>query len=775
MNLIDNLDWKTLKEHLQKRASSETAKSLLQKLEPQPNVENAELLLKDILDARESLREKTRPNMESLDLYPVWIKRFKKQAILTPLEIKDIRLFFIESIYLKNFLKSGTNNPWALKIIDNIFEAQDALSAIDQVLTPSGDIKNTASESLYKLFSHKRQLEEQIRKELDRQVKRHKMEPLLQDKYVTNREGRWVLPIKSGMQHDFHGIIHDTSHSKQTVFMEPQSVVRLNNTLKQTELEISNEIHRLLTLLSQYLSKQCDKIEKTYEALLEADMRFAQAQFSIDINAQSFSFSKNSLVLKSVKHPLLILNSEKESDVVPNDFEFSEDKRILLLSGPNAGGKTIFLKSVGLAAQMARCGLPILADPDSKIPFFITIHAIIGDAQDMNSSTFAGHLSALNTAIKLKGKNHLILIDEICSSTDPEEGVALSRSFIEEFAKNNTYTFVTSHLGPLKEGWKESCILTASMDFDMDNSMPTYQLLMNITGQSLAFKTAERVGIKESILKRAIDLLSPISKKRHEILSELNEQYESLRKAHTLLQEDKEALQQLKKEYQKKLIYFENEKEDQLKKLQIKAEKAIEKLYREIREEKFKKNKIIDYKRKIPKILNRRQDRSMIDLEEFCRLFPPGKSGYSKSLKQYVILQSTPNSQGEVSIQSGSMRLKLHWTDIMNIKNDTKSTKEKTTPYVSIPSPKSDQTTKLHVPDTIDLRGCTALEGVDLLEKKLDVAMKNGKTRIKIIHGHGTGTLKKVVRQFLARSHYVKRWSAGDLYTGKDGVTWVDM
>lgn len=763
MNLIENLDWSILKEHLQNRASSESAKSLLQKLEPQPNVESAELLLNEILDAKETLKEKTRPLMESLDLYPVWINRLKKQAILTPLEIKDIRLFLIESINLKDFLENG--NSWALKITNNIFEAQEALSAIDQILTPSGDIKNTASEKLYKLFNNKRQLQEQIRKELDKQVKRHKMEPLLQDKYVTNREGRWVLPIKSGMQHDFDGIIHDTSHSKQTVFMEPQSVIQLNNTLKYTESEISNEIHRLITQLSYYLSSLSHKIEKTYESMLEADIRFAQAIFSIDTNSQSFSFSENSLILKSVKHPLLVLNSE--SNVVPNDFKFPEDKRILLLSGPNAGGKTIFLKSVGLAAQMARCGLPILADADSKIPFFTTIHAIIGDAQDMKSSTFAGHLSALNKAIKLKGKNHLILIDEICSSTDPEEGVALSRSFIEEFSRNKTYTFVTSHLSPLKEGWKNLPILTASMDFDMAQSMPTYQLLMNVSGQSLAFKTAERVGVKNSILKRAMDLLSPTSKKRHEILSELNEQHENLRRAHHLLQEDKKNLEQLKKEYQKKLNDFENEKEEELKKLQTKAEENLEKLYKEIKEKRFEKNKIADYKRKIPKVLKRKQNTDISDLEEFCRLFPPGKSGYSKSLKQHVILQSTPNAQGEIFIQSGSMRLKLHWTDI------TKSNTQNNTLTQPIDQRTTYTEEDSYIQDSIDLRGYTAMESIELLEKKLDEAIQSDKGRVKIIHGHGT--LKKTVRQFLSRIHYVKKWSAGDSYKGEDGITWVDM
>jgi DNA mismatch repair protein MutS2 len=363
---LKNLDWQEVVSRLSQFATSESARHNLSLIAPLTSPAEAKEKFSQISETATVVRQGLRPHMQSLDLFNPWYQRLTRNAILKQLEIKDVRHFCLEALALSEALEDY-NLDYLKNIKSRILPADEPLSAIDQVMTAGGDIRMDASEKLHQLNIEKTGLARQVQNTLDRLVKDFQIEHLLQERFVTTREGRWVLPIKSGMQHGFDGIVHAASQSKQTVFMEPQEVVPINNRLREIEIEIEEEIEKILTELSTYLSSLRFQFDETKNALYEFDQTLAKSQLMVLLNATPCEFSDEKIFLKGLRHPLLAISGKK---IVTNDIDLNTDSRILLLSGPNAGGKTVLLKAVGLAGQMARCGLPICADENSQIPFF---------------------------------------------------------------------------------------------------------------------------------------------------------------------------------------------------------------------------------------------------------------------------------------------------------------------------------------------------------------------------------------------------------------------
>ncbi|MFM6929535.1 MAG: endonuclease MutS2 [Bdellovibrio sp.] len=767
------LDWIEILEKVKSHATSEAGREAIALMKPLDTPEQAYLSFQEIADATVVLNQGIRPFTQSLDLYSTWIGRLKKKAVLKTLELKDVRSFCMEALALKEALQPIENN-WSQRISRSLFDAEEPLSAIDQVITGSGDIRSDASETLYNLFKEKERLAREIQNTLDRLVKDHQMENVIQDKYVTTRDGRWVLPVRSGMQSRLPGVLHGSSQSKQTVFIEPEKVIPTNNRLRQVEAEIEDEIERLLTELSHYLSGQSMEIESARILMEEADLRFSQAQFTNLVQGHPIEFSTDAMELIEVRHPLLQLAGKK---VVSNTVLLENRKSILLLSGPNAGGKTVLLKSLGLAAQMARCGLPICASETSRLPFFKDILIGIGDSQSVDEelSTFAAHLKILSKAASVKGHGNLILIDEICGSTDPEEGSALARAFIESFSDNEVFAVVTSHLGPLKSGWtEESRVLNGSMEYDPKTGRPTYQFLAGIPGDSLAIQTAKRVGVAQAIVQRAKDVLAPATRARLEGL----EQIEQLKADINILQdhlrkETKKALE-TKKKYEGLLEQFNKDKDEWLQRTLKKAERKVEEAIAQAKvAETFKRHTALqEIKYQLPEIVKAKpviQAGAPTTAEEFGKKFPPGSKVFVANLNQDGIIQSTPNSKGDVMILSGSVRLQLNWQDLRppgKPQNPTSQLIRKGS-NVSVALADEDR--------TLDLRGKTVEEALSELEVALDKAATTREDRLKVIHGHGTEALKKAVRTYLSRSVYVKKWKAGSPESGGDGITWVEI
>lgn len=770
---LKNLDWLEVLGKIEAFATSSEGKSFIAgstPLAPQDALRS----VNDIQSAQRLLLGGVRPHMSCLDLTPVWLVRLKKKSVLKNLEIKDIRLFCLETLALSEVLGTSTED-WPQNILKDLMNAEQPLSAIDQVFTLGGEIRSDASERLYSLYQEREKLARDIQSHLEKLVRDHQMETYLQDKFVTTREGRWVIPVKSGSQHWVPGVIHGSSQTKQTVFVEPEKIIPINNRLRQAEVEIEEEIERILTELSYYLHSLSTDFEKTRSLLLEADIVFAKAQFAQAVDAKSFSWSEGEFDLQMVQHPLLKASGKP---VVANNVQLNKKKSILLLSGPNAGGKTVLLKSIGLAAQMARCGLPLCAEETSKIPYFKNVLVALGDSQSVDEelSTFAAHLRKLQSATLLQGNDNLILIDEICGSTDPEEGSALARSFIESYASHNVFAVITSHLGPLKTGWKEEDrILNGSLEYDLKTGRPTYQFLSGLAGDSLALQMAKRVGVEERILNRAVELLSPSSREKLRHLEEIEQLKSDIGILRDHLKQETQKTKQTQAKYEKLIADFERDKDKQLEKYLKEASKKVEEAISLAKvDETFKKHQALqEIRTQLPEIVKAKPTPSsapsLLTNEDFGKAYPPGSKIFIPSLKQDGIIQSLPNSKGEVFVLASSMRLQLKWQDLKPPQKPGNPTAQilRQSFGSSIPLQNEER--------VIDVRGKTVADALEEIEQALDQATQLQEDRVKIIHGHGTETLKRAVRTALSRSLYVKKWKAGGTEHGGDGVTWVEI
>lgn len=773
---FDALDWKEVLSKLESFATSEVARAKLAKTSPLKSPIEAKQSFREISEALAVLSHGERPFMESLDLYPTWSVPLKRHAVLTVIQLKDVRRFCLEAYALSEVIRP-LSGPWVTTLKTKLVDATAPLSAIDTIITPEGEIKTDASETLHNLYREKSNQTRSLQTTLDKLVNQHEMEGLLQDRYVTTREGRWVLPVRSGMQHHVPGIIHASSQSKQTVFMEPEAVVPLNNRLREIEVQIEAEIERLLQALSEYLTTQFVDFERSFDVMLQSDIRFAQGKLTETLQGQDCEFDQNRIDLIEVRHPVLVLRSDLDK-VIPNTVKLGGERRILLLSGPNAGGKTVLLKSVGLAAQMSRCGLPICASEGSVLPFFKELEVGVGDAQSVGEhlSTFAAHLKVLDKAAKRTGSDNLLLIDEICGATDPEEGSALARSFIENYAHNKVFGVITSHLSPLKVGWESnSGVVNGSLEYNTNSGQPTYQFLMGVPGQSLALQTARRVGVDSKVIDRALDFLSPEMKAQHQHMHEIEQMRDELQGLRRNLQIELKDAREHKSKYQELIGKFRAERDQWMARTVKKAERKIDSLIDLAQVDTiFKKHeKLTQIKQDLPEVVKASTvpsiGRKLETVEDFERIYPPGSRVFIPSINQEGTIQGKANSKGEIPVLSNSMRLFIGWQQLkpaQNMQNPTAQIVRRTSNVV----------VSLHESERIiDVRGQTVEEAISNLEVQLDAAALNNEDRVKIIHGHGTETLKRGVRAHLSRSVYVKKWKAATGESGGDGVTYAEL
>lgn len=772
---LNHLDWEELLQHLEKRATASSTKAAILDLQPKSTREEAENSFAIISECRYLLKTGVRPHMESLDFFDGWHLKLKKMAVLSALEIRDVRHFCTEAMALKEILRNF-QSTWLLQQFADLMKADEPLAAIDNIFTLGGDIRSDASETLFNLFREKETLTKQIQQTLDRLVRDFDMEVYLQDKYVTSREGRWVIPVKGGSQHYVKGIVQSQSQSKQTVFIEPEEVIPMNSRLKQVEWGIEQEIERLLTELSHYLASKGHEFAKSREILKAVDFYLAHGTLAEHLNASAPTFTEDYLQLKDLRHPLLAIHTE---GVVPNSMTLDQGKRILLLTGPNAGGKTVLLKSIGLAAQMARCGMHIAAEASSELPFFQNLVTAIGDAQsvDEHLSTFAAHLKILDRATQMRGKQNLLLVDEICGSTDPEEGSALARSFIETYAQQFIFAVITSHLGPLKTGWgKDSGVLQGSLQYDEKSGRPTYLFIPGVAGNSLALQTAKRVGVSQELIDRAYELLTPEQRAQRQAFDELDKLKQDLLATQKDFNKRAHAMELEKKKYENLMAQVEKEKHLVLERLLQDTKKELQdKITHAKVEDTFKKYQQFEtIKHELPEIIRHKkgettEEEPLKNADQFIQRFPPGSKVYISSLSQDGIIQGQPNAKGEIPVLSNSLRLSVSWKDL-------KPPEKSQNPTAQVLRHRTGFNTGLSPTDlSVDVRGYTVEKAIESIEKELDQAVLRGEDRLKIIHGHGTEALKRSLRAYLSRSPYVKKWKAGTPETGGDGLTWVEI
>jgi DNA mismatch repair protein MutS2 len=681
--------------------------------------------------------------------------------------------------------------PLLLEELDSMGHLQSLLS---DSIDPDGQLKSTASPELFGLRTRKTELQKELIKILGNIKERPQITPYLQDDYHTQREDRFVLPIKSEFRSQVNGIIHGTSGSGQTVFMEPAEVVNLNNRLKSIQTDIEIEEFKILSRLANAVAEVTDELIKNEEILTELDIWIGGAKLSTLFDGTPLKWSeKNVIDLMEARHPLLVLDNV---DVVPNDIMMKKGK-VLIITGPNGGGKTVTIKTTGLIYLMGRMGLHVPCKRNSSLPFFHGILTMIGDEQNIAThlSTFSAQIQNMKRVMENSNENHLVILDELAVGTDPSQGSVLAQSVLEHLSKNKVTTLVTTHFSRLKalavinEGF-----INASVGGKA--AKPDFLLIPGLPGTSEGLAVAQRLGLNSSVINRAKSLLGEGDNKIDQILNELFMMKKELRDNVDQIETEKSELQ---KEVNR-LAAIRVSKEQELDRLRKEGYQAlleetvsIRRLIAHLQVE-AKKDSVTRVRKK--ELTNSAEKITAIVADKMKKYqgptadpetVKPGKKFRSRTLGAVVeIVKIGPD--GQVLATLGNLST---WIDLSDLEMELEPSSQKEKPSKSkskpvdktppIPKPAylnpMEQLDKFVVTpgNSLDIRGKRVDAAINELDRYLDQMILDGNPGCAIIHGYGTGALRSTVREHLKSSPFVKLFRPGERGEGGDGVTVLIM
>lgn len=686
-----------------------------------------------------------------------------EESILSSIDILKIGNLLSISREIKSFLSPYIKETKYIQFpYRKLFSSRDLERIIDDSIDKSGMIKDTASRDLANIRENIRRLEDRIISILEGIINSSKYADVIQDRIITQRKERFVIPVKQGFSSKIRGIIHDRSSSGQTLFIEPENVVNLNNKLTDLRLKEHLEIRKILKFLTEILRKRYSEIVGTFNAVVHFDVLYTKAKFSKDFRTVFPKISEE-INLVDAKHPIFLLYGKSFK---PIDIRIDGKNRGLVITGPNTGGKTVALKTLGLLSMLNQAGIPIPVSEDSRLPVFDGIFADIGDMQsiEQNLSTYSAHIENIRDILEKSGQNSLVLLDELIPGTDPDEGSAIGIGILEKLKEKKAYVLATSHFKQIKVfALSDDYFEVASVGFDRETLSPTYTIHYKSVGQSMAFYIAEKLGIEKDVLDRAKKYLDESSldlEKAIEMLEEYKKAYED---EHRKLLELKSKLEKDKERYSALVKELEEKKK---KKWKEELEKAEEYL-KEIREEGY---------RVIEKI---KKTASGKDLEEFLR---------EKKLSVEQLLKMNEEEPEPEELNIGD-KVKLHGKgatgEIISIREDkahvnfngikiwVKLKELKKVDYIE-----QGKRTKfiihkkrINIKPEIKLIGKTKDEAIRELANYLDRAVMEGYSTVRIVHGYGSGVLRKAVREYLDKSPYNIEYEDAPYHEGGMGVT----
>ncbi len=671
-------------------------------------------------------------------------------------------------------------------------------SEIDQCISQEGEVLDHASSALYDAIKESQGLKFRMRQRLESMMTSSTYRDALQEPYFDQRENRYVLPIKVDMQHQVPGIVHDVSSSGLTVFLEPRELIDLNNRIKVADLEVDREIHRILTELTSMLVEHTQAIQHYLEVLTVFDSIGAKARLSQRILGNPVALSEDGHIrLLRARHPLLILSRH---EVVPNDLVLEKDHHVLVISGPNTGGKTVNLKLLGLYSLMVRAGLHLPCAEGSEMGFFIDTYADIGDTQDLTNdlSSFSAHLTKLIELLNMDELSQspasgpiLVLLDEVISSTDPAEGAALAEALLMHFSERGFKVVVTTHYNSLKTlALSTPGFLNASLEFDVTTLTPTYRLIQGVPGGSSALDIAGRLGMNPSILKHAAELVHQQDRQLDHIFSDLQNMHHRLRveldTAETLRRQTEEAAT----EAQERVDRLRTTEREELKKVKKKFKEELARARTEIRQtvDALKQDKTLVKAKEAKERVHAIEEELHRHTQDDSQTVPldslqAGAIVEISNLGTTGTLLEAPQGKKRVRLRVGESELSVAVELLIGRKpglGDPLSDASATSASSKRKSPKGFNEQNHTSPTlsgllTIDLRGQTVEEALDQLAARLDEAALTVAKSLHVIHGHGTGKLKMATRQYLAKSPYIESYRPGVAGEGGDGVTIVEL
>ena len=716
------------------------------------------------------------------------IKRAYMGGTLSMEELMNIGSFLYVCRRAKDYAKNE-NKAEVYEKLDDLFDMIVTIPALENKITTcilsETEMADTASSALHKIRREIKLYHDKVREQLNSIIASSAYRNMLQDPVITIRNDRYCVPVKNEYRSVFQGMIHDQSNTGSTVFIEPLSVVQLNNKIKELQSDEKKEIEKILAELSALVAEQKEVLEADIEILIHLDFVFAKANLSLSMNGTQPLFNIRGYInIQKARHPLL-----DDKTVVPINIYLGKDFTTLLITGPNTGGKTVALKTLGLFTLMGQSGLHIPAFDHSQLAVFDNVFADIGDEQSIEQSlsTFSAHMSHIVSILQEVTPYSLVLFDELGAGTDPTEGAALAMSIIDCLHKRKIRTAVTTHYSELKvyalstEGVENACC-----EFDIETLRPTYRLLIGIPGKSNAFAISKRLGLSDDIIEGAREFISHDEARFEDVITDLEISKKSVVYEQERAEQYRKEAERLKQEVE----YQKNKTREQKEKIIMRAREEAKQIYQQAKEEADriikemnKEAKNVANKQKLTE--QRSQLKSKLSTMQEAFLKSPKKKHTHKAPENlqsgdrvYVIsfdqngtALSSPDKNKEVMVQMGSMKMKVPLSELML--DDTPQQKNQTAQKNISTKVKAGKSQ--YISAEIDCRGQLVEEALGNIDKYLDDAYLSGLKQVMIIHGKGTGALRSAVQSYLRTNPHVKSYRAGVYGEGEMGVTVVEL
>ncbi len=778
---MSTLGWEHIQQVLSELVYSSATQKRCRSFFPETELSLAQSSLEETCEALQLEESNARIPLTHFEDLEKILTGLPKAGVLEAFEGLEILnlLRLIRTIDL--FFKKAENAPNLSSRAAQLDPIPDLYEALSCCINDEGEIKETATPQLKQASKAVKNAKEELDIAVERLLSQPKIKDCLQDSYVTEREGRFVLPIRAEFKSKIEGVIHDTSGSGVTLFLEPSKIVPLNNQLKIKRIEVERERIRILRQLAKTVLQYSETLTANFSILCSFDLINAKVRLAKKMKARVFKFSNDGEIkLKQARNPELLLNGQF---VVANDIITEKGTFTVVISGPNTGGKTVVLKTIGAMSLMARAGLLLPVDENSEIPFFPKIYADIGDDQNIaeNLSTFSAHLKKMIHILDHSLSGSLILLDELGVATDPAQGAALAEAMLRELNERGISTFVSTHYLALKTlAQTEQGFINACMEFNEGESKPTFKLILGAPGGSAALETAQRLGLDSKVICRAREIYDLNDNRAASLLESLHRQKLKLEKDKDRIQSDLHKAQELRRESEivaarllEKEKEFEKEKAKRLK-------KTVQESKREIRQivDNAKKSKssgsIKRAKNRIHSVDRSMQNASLSDYSDWNVPVEGLKEGDPVVLIEYGTrghLLEDPKSKNKLRVRIGNLDSLV---DAKKIKGHPRERSKKN---------KADQEIKFTVhaeansnPQfSCNLHGMRIEEAKTTLESFIDQALLNNVDRVKINHGHGMGKIKRFVRDYLQSCGIGKRVVPGEREDGGDGVTIVEF
>jgi len=789
------LEYPEIIERLANQAATSLGRRRCQQLTPSSDEEQIRQQLAETSEAR-LLLEASPPSFGGITDVRSLLERARVGSLLEPSELLAIRDLADACRRLVNYFERlQLQAPNLAELALRLGDYSDLSEQITRCIGDDAEIVTDASRLLAKLCARSRRLYQQIQKQMDGLINRYRGRGVLQDPVVVQRAGRWCLPVQIQEQARVSGIVHDRSTSGATVFMEPTEVIHLGNELRETELAIEEEKRRILQELTGQVAACQAGLAQDLQRLAALDFIFAKGRLSIAQEGiePEMSPHKGYVNLHEARHPLLA------GEVVPIDLWLGEDFATLVITGPNTGGKTVSLKTLGLLTLMAQSGLHVPAEPGTKIPIFAAVYADIGDEQSLQQSlsSFSSHMTQIikivqrMLAIRQAGQavNVLVLLDEIGAGTDPSEGAALAMSLLEWFHEAGCRTVATTHYNELKAfAYAREGMENASVEFDVQTLTPTYHLQIGSPGSSNAFEIAQRLGLPADMAGRGRDLLEGESRDFVQALERVQHTQRKLHAEQRQAQQTRQELEGLRDEYERSAAELQRQREQAVResfedarqivaKARERADEIINQLQQQDRhtaESEELRQELKEIEAEVEEAQQEFQRQQQAADQPVPRELPLVES-ISRGERVYVPAFSREGAVREVLdeetalVQIGQISIELNISDLRQAQEEP----EQTVPDSRIRPVQARK--RVTVPRELELRGMTVEEALAELDKYLDDASLAGLEEVRIIHGKGTGALREAVHSFLEEHRAVRSFHLADRTAGGEGATEVDL